>query len=85
MTPHGATRDPIIIPVFAFGYAVGIRLVYSVTSRRSNERICFCIHPRACPWYSAKADKKAGPQLTLLPMFVKWWMCLSITRLKVFD
>jgi hypothetical protein len=47
------------LPVFAYGYDVVIRLGWGdITPKHAcNLRI----HPRASPWFSAKADKKITP------------------------
>jgi hypothetical protein len=43
MEPHGETRGPFTLPVFAFGYAVVIRLSFGATSRRSTTGVCVFI------------------------------------------
>ena len=65
MEPHGQTRGPFKLPVFAFSYDAVIRLSLDATSQPSTT-IVLSIHPRARlvdelkssrPWFSAKADK----------------------------
>ena len=51
------TGEPVVPSIFLSSPSATPRLSATVlgrTSRRSSSRI----HPRACPWYSAKADKE---------------------------
>jgi hypothetical protein len=61
MEPHRQTRGPIKIP----GFAAVIRLRYWANiAPKHVDRLR--IHPRACPWYSAKADNNNQVQLEFM-------------------